>query len=94
MVCTTIIIKEPAPTLAITNIHAELSPAGDDPANNRFGVYFEVSLEGTGKGTLKLDWGTDYDETKTGIVAENYAYVSTLPPGTHEICAVLFGVTN
>ena len=94
MPCTTITIEEKLPTLAIDNVVSELSPAGDLPEFNRYGVYFEVHLSGTGKGSLKLSWGTDLDETKTGIVAGNYAYVYNLPPGTHSVCAELFNVVN
>ena len=78
------------PTLKIDRVISELSPAGDVPKYNRYGVYLEVHISGTGIGILKLSWGTDYSETKTGIVAGNYAYVYNLPPGTHSICAVLF----
>ena len=79
-------------TLTIDNVIAELSPAGDVPKYNRYGVYLEVHLSGTGTGSLKISWGNDLLETKTGIVAGNYAYVYNLPPGTHNICAELFSV--
>ena len=80
------------PTLTIDNVFVELSPAGDVPKYNRSGVYLEVHLSGAGTGILKLSWGTDHSETKTGIVAGNYAYVYNLPPGTHNVCAELFSV--
>ena len=92
MPCTQIIIKEVLPTLKIDSVTTELSPAGNIPAYNRYGVYFEVRLSGAGKGSLKISWGTDHSETKTGIVAGNYAYIYNLPPGTHSICAELFNV--
>ena len=92
MPCTQIIIKEVLPTLQIDSVTVELSPAGDLPQYNRYGVYLEVRLSGTGKGTLKISWGTDHSETKTGIIAGNYAYIYNLPPGTHSVCAELFSV--
>ena len=92
MPCTTIMIEEKLPTLTVTKIVAELSPAGDLPEYNRYGVYFEVHIVGTGRGNLKIDWGTDHSETKTGIVAGNYAFIYNLPPGKHSICADLFNV--
>lgn len=93
MPCAVITIKEQLPTLAVDSITAELSPAGDVPKYNRYGVYLEVRLSGTGTGSLKLSWGTDFRETKTGIIASNVAYVYNLPPGTHNICAELFSVS-
>ena len=92
MPCTQIVIKEVLPTLQVDSVIVELSPAGDFPQYNRYGVYLEVHTSGTGKGTLKISWGTDHSETKTGIVAGNYAYIYNLPPGTHNVCAELFGV--
>lgn len=95
MPCQTITIAETKPTLAISDIVVEPSPAGDIPENNEYGVYLEVHVDGSGIGTLKLEWGdaiTGYHETKTGIKAGNHAYVQTLPHGTHEVCATLFGV--
>ena len=80
------------PTLLVDNVFVELSPAGDMPKYSRYGVYLEVRLSGTGTGSLKLSWGTDHSETKTGIVAGNYAYVYNLPPGTHNVCAELFSI--
>ena len=85
-----ITIKDQLPGLAVDQVLAELSPAGDIPQYNRYGVYLEVHLIGSGTGTLRLSWGTDHTETKTGIVAGNYAYIYNLPPGTHNICAELF----
>lgn len=96
MVCKTIVIEEVTPTLAITEIVVERSTSADDPKNNSYGVYLEVHVSGTGKGNLKLKWGdlvNGFSESKTGIVSGNYAYVQTLPHGTHSICAELFGVT-
>lgn len=92
MPCTQIIIKEVLPTLQIDKVYAELSPAADVPEYNRYGVYFEVHLSGTGRGNLRISWGNDHTETKTGIVAGNYAYGYNMPPGTHSICAELFNV--
>ena len=92
MPCVQILIKEVTPTLKIDNVITELSPAGDLPTYNRYGVYFEIHVSGTGIGTIRISWGTDHTETKTGIRAGNYAYVYNLPPGTHSICAELFGV--
>lgn len=92
MPCTQIVIKEVLPTLKIDKVVVELSPAGDVLAYNRYGVYLEVHTSGTGRGILKLRWGNDHMETKTGIVAGNYAYIYNLPPGTHSICAELFSV--
>lgn len=92
MPCTTITIEDqlpPLPPLAIDKVIAELSPAGDLPEYNRYGVYLEIHLSGTGKRTLKISWGADHSETKTNIVAGNYAYIYNLPPGTHNICAEL-----
>ena len=80
------------PSLVIDTVIVELSPAGDIPKYNRYGVYLEVHLSGTGTGSLKISWGNDLLETKTGIVAGNYAYVYNLPPGTHNVCAELFSV--
>ncbi|MCK5641252.1 MAG: hypothetical protein KAJ19_10655 [Gammaproteobacteria bacterium] len=84
----------PESTLNIDNVIVELSPAGDLLQYNRYGVYFEVHVSGTGKGSLKIDWGTDHSETKTGIVAGDYAYIYNLPPGTHNVCAELFNVVG
>lgn len=81
------------PTLAVDYVIAELSPAGDLPAYNRYGVYFEVHVVGTGKGILKISWGNDHSETQTNVVAGNYAFTYNLPPGTHNVCAELFNVT-
>ena len=92
MPCAAITIKEQLLTLTVDSIIAELSPAGDLPKYNRYGVYLEVHISGTGIGILKLNWGTDHSEMKTGIVAGNYAYVYNLPVGTHNICVELFGV--
>ena len=94
MPCAQVIIKEVLPTLQIDKVVAQLSPSGDVPAYNRYGVYLEVHLSGTGKGSLKLSWGTDHQETKTNIIGSNYAYVYNLPPGTHNICAELFNVVR
>lgn len=85
-------IEASRPTLLVTNIISELSPAADLPKYDRYGVYLEVHISGTGKGSLKISWGNDHMETKTGIVAGNYAYVYNLPSGTHNVCAELFGV--
>ena len=93
MPCVSITIKEPIQTLSIDKVIAELSPAGDLPKYNRYGVFLEIHVSGNGKGSLKLNWGTDHSETKTGIVAGNYAYIYNLPPGTHNICAELFSVS-
>ena len=86
MVCTTITIAAPAPTLAIS------SPiqAGLDGAR----VYMTVVTTGTGTGILKLSWGNIHDETKTGIVAgaRTYYMPYDMPPGTHRICAELFSI--
>lgn len=92
MPCAQIIIKEALPTLKIDNIIAELSPAGDIPNHNMYGVYLEVHISGTGIGILRLNWGSDHTETKPGVRAGNYAYVYVLSPGTHNICAELFEV--
>lgn len=78
------------PTLQIDQILTELSPAGDIPQYDRYGVYLEIRVSGSGKGSLKINWGTDHSETKTGIIAGNYAYIYNLPPGTHNVCAELF----
>lgn len=80
------------PTLQIDQIISELFPAGDLPQYNRYGVYLEIHVSGTGKGTIRIGWGNDHTETKTGIVAGNYAYVYNLPSGTHNICAELFNI--
>ena len=90
MVCTQITIKSLLLPLTIDNVIAELSPAGDVPAYNRYGVYLEIHISGDSVGNLKISWGTDHSETKTGIRAGNYAYIYNLPPGTHNICAELF----
>ena len=90
MPCTQIIIKDLLPGLAIDKVYTELSPAGDVSKYNRYGVYLEVHLSGTGTGMLRISWGTDHTEIKTGIVAGNYAYIYNLPPGTHNICAELY----
>ena len=81
-----------APTLTIDKVYPELSPAADVPAYNRYGVYFEVRISGTGKGDLKLSWGNDHDEIIRDLRAGNYAYIYNLPPGEHNICADLFNV--
>ena len=94
MPCVAITIEDQLPALAVDNVVAELSPAGDVPKYNRYGVYLEVHLSGAGSGSLKLSWGKDLIETKTGIIAGNYAYVYNLPPGTHNICAELFNVVR
>ena len=90
MPCTQITIKDLLPGLTVDQVIVELSPAGDVPKYNRYGVYLEVHLSGTGTGTLRISWGTDHTEIKTGIVAGNYAYIYNLPPGTHNICAELY----
>ena len=87
--CTLYVYPSALPSLNVDNVFVELSPAGDLPQYNRYGVYLEVHLSGTGTGTLRLSWGTDHTETKTGVVAGNYAYVYNLPPGTHNVCAEL-----
>lgn len=95
MVCKTITILEVKPTLTISGIVVERSTSKDSPKNNAYGVYLEVHISGTGKGNLKLQWGdlaTGITESKTGIVDGNYAYIQTLPHGTHTICAELFNV--
>lgn len=89
MPCTQITIKDLLPGLTVDQVLVELSPAGDVPKYNRYGVYLEVHLSGTGIGTLRISWGTDHIETKTGVVAGNLAYIYNLPPGTHNICAEL-----
>ena len=94
MVCTTITIEDKAPTLHIDQITPELSPAGDVPEHNRYGVYLEVRISGTGKGSLKISWGTDHSEVKTNVVESNLAYIYNLPPGEHNICAELFEVVR
>ena len=95
MPCETITIQPIEPTLAITDFSVELSPAADKPNSNEYGLFMEIHVAGTGVGTLKLEWGSvaeGYHETKTGIREGNYAYGQTLPHGTHQICAKLFGV--
>ena len=94
MPCSTIVIKDILSTLAVDAVIAELSPTGDVPAHNRFGVYLEVHVTGTGVGILRISWGNDLIETKTDIRQGNYAYVYNLPSGTHNICAELFGITK
>ena len=89
-ICVNVPVIEPS--LQIDRVLTELSPAGDLPQYNRYGVYLEIHVSGVGKGSLKINWGTDHSETKTGIVAGNYAYVYNLPIGTHNICAELFSV--
>lgn len=94
MPCTQITIKEIPPSLKIDSIIAELAPAGDLPDYNRYGVYLEIHVSGDGKGSLKITWGNDHEETATGIIGGNYAYTYNLPPGTHNICAELFNVVR
>ena len=94
MPCTTITIEDQLPTLQIDSVKAELNPSSDVPEHNRYGVFLEVRLSGTGKGSLKLSWGTDHSETRTGIIGSNYAYIYNLPPGTHNVCAELFDVVR
>ena len=79
-------------TLFVDSVVVELSPAGDLPKYNRYGVYLEIRVSGTGNGILKINWGTDHSETKTGIIAGNYAYIYNLPVGIHNVCAELFSV--
>jgi len=92
MVCTTITIAAAAKTLNIPKIVVERSPAGDSPAHDQYGVYLEVHVEGTGKGNLIIDWGTVHSETRTNIIAGNYAYIYVVPSGTHNICAKLSSI--
>lgn len=79
-------------TLHISDITVSLDLAGNLPQYNRSGVTMQVVLKGSGVGNLKLDWSRDHSETKTGVIAGNYAYVYNLPPGTHSVCAELFSV--
>lgn len=94
MVCKQIIIEDLTPTLEITAIDAILIPTHDDSANNRYGVGVAIRTQGTGKGNLKINWGTDYSETKIGIIEGYYEFRETLPPGTHNICCDLFNVVR
>lgn len=76
--------------LDITAMDVIQIPADNVPSLNRYGVGIGMRLEGSGTKNLKIDWGTDYSETKTGLIAGFYEFKETLPPGTHNVCAVLF----
>lgn len=94
MACDTITLTAPAPptpTLAVQSVQAALSDPNDGgPA---FGVTVWVTVTGTGTGTLKIQYGTIYSDTFSGVVAGNHLFIGALPAGTHNICATLSGVS-
>lgn len=92
MVCRQITIEDTAPTLYIKAMDAIENPASNVPEHNRYGVGLGILVEGTGRGNLKIDWGNDHSETKTGLIQGYYEFKQTLPPGTHDICCVLFNL--
>ena len=49
-------------------------------------VTANVTIEGTGSGTLQISWGTEETTTHT-VNAGGFGYVHAMPAGTHEICA-------
>lgn len=79
-------------TLHISNLTSRLDPAGNLPQYNRFGVYMQVTLKGTGIADLKLRWGRDYDEVIRDVTEGTITYKYNLSPGTHNICADLFSI--
>jgi len=90
--CTQITIEDLTPTLEIVALDAIMIPRDDVPTQNRYGVGLGMRVQGSGSGNLKINWGTDYTETKTGIIAGYYEFKETLPLGTHNICCDLFNV--
>jgi len=80
------------PTLQVMGIDAVLISLNNIPSQNRYGVGLGMKLLGTGIGNLKINWGSDYSETKTGLREGFYEFKETLPPGTHNICVDLFNV--
>jgi len=86
------LIEPPTPTLYVNYVLVALDTAGDLPEYNRFGVTMQVAVKGTGTGHLRLSWGTDHTETIENIKESNTTYRYNLPPGTHNLCADLFGV--
>lgn len=94
MACTQIVIEDLIPTLQISDLSARLASNYDMLEVNRYGVLMTIVVIGTGTGNLKIDWGTDYSETKIGLKEGTYEFSETLPPGTHNICGVLFNVVQ
>ena len=91
MVCTTITIAAPAPTLNLSGIESFIDHNLDDLPNNLQGVRVRIGVVGTGKGILKLTWGSYHSETFN--VSHNiYARAMGMPPRTHQICAVLSSI--
>ena len=91
MVCTTITIAAPAPTLNISGIESLIDHDHDDLPKNLQGVRVRIGVVGTGSGILKLTWGSYHTETFN--VSHNiYVRARGMPPRTHQICAVLSSI--
>ena len=89
MPCVNITIKEPEPTLKITNIRTIVK----DKQEGKIGlpVQIIINLEGTGKGNIVMSYSGEKETIAVTVVKSPYefSFVRYFEEGTYNICAEL-----
>ena len=89
MPCTTITIKEPEPSLKITNIRTIIK----DKQEGKIGlpVQIIINIEGTGKGNILMSYSGEKETIVATVVKSPYefSFVRYFVRGNYTICAEL-----